>query len=160
MKIDLSQFDGMTPGKWERRGKTIFVEGETALCVAVAEQHKPECAANARAIAALPDLIDELRNTESERAHHAIQASSLRTDLEYMTRERDEALENWERFKKLASDHRAELEARIEAAIKAEREACAKLCEREKTERTGGYHDGGNAALRAAAAAIRARSKK
>lgn len=47
-------------------------------------------------------IIVALRNTESERRHHEIQASTLRTDLEYMTRERDEArakLAAYERWK-------------------------------------------------------------
>lgn len=76
--------------------------------------------------------IEDRQDSEAERAHHAMTAGCLRTDLEHMTRERDEAL------------------ARIDAGIKAEREACAEIAL---------AIDSGRGNEKEIAAAIQARSK-
>lgn len=50
-----------TPGPWEARGLTVFEPSKTALSVATATQHQPHAKANARLIAAAPDMLASLR---------------------------------------------------------------------------------------------------
>ncbi len=50
-----------TPGPWEARGGTIFRQGQQALSVAIITKWQPEHKANARLIAAAPDLFELLR---------------------------------------------------------------------------------------------------
>ena len=50
-----------TPGPWAARGLTVFPGKETALSVAVVTQHRREAGANARLIAAAPDMLEALQ---------------------------------------------------------------------------------------------------
>jgi len=88
MKVDLTQFEGMTPGKWKLSlpDDCLVIDqhgDEVATAMGVYDVDCVQMEANARAIAALPDIIEDLRDTEAERAHHAMTAGCLRTDLEY-----------------------------------------------------------------------------
>jgi hypothetical protein len=49
-----------TPGPWELRGLTVFEVGKTGISVAVATQHETNAKANARLIAAAPELYEAL----------------------------------------------------------------------------------------------------
>ena len=50
-----------TPGPWEARGLTIWEPGRTSLSIAVVTQHERNARANARLIAAAPDMLAALR---------------------------------------------------------------------------------------------------
>ena len=50
-----------TPGPWEARGYSIFEPHKTAMTIAVATQHEPNVKANARLIAAAPELLEALQ---------------------------------------------------------------------------------------------------
>ena len=50
-----------TPGPWEMRGLTIFEPGKVALSIASITQHEPNARANARLIAAAPDILEALK---------------------------------------------------------------------------------------------------
>jgi hypothetical protein len=55
-----------TPGPWEVRGGTIFRVGQQALSVAIITKWQPEHKANARLIAAAPELFEALKQLYAE----------------------------------------------------------------------------------------------
>ena len=58
-----------TPGPWEARGLSVFLPNETALAVATCVPHRPEAQANARLIAAAPELLEALQAVQIHLEH-------------------------------------------------------------------------------------------
>jgi starvation-inducible outer membrane lipoprotein len=55
-----------TPGPWEHRGFDVWEPGKTALSIGSANRPHPEAHANARLIAAAPDMLEALRRIVEE----------------------------------------------------------------------------------------------
>lgn len=67
-ELDLSQFEGHTPGPWESDGSCvrIYQDGRVEFCVAGGAADPPGMMhSNARLIAAAPQLLAELREARA-----------------------------------------------------------------------------------------------
>lgn len=127
--MDLTQFDGHTPGPWQcilsnplAHGDVVTFEGEVVARIRGWGwlQKLPDGAvqqdANGRLVAASPDLLAEVRRLTAEAADLRRERDELRTQVHIITSERDELADC---VQSLRARH-AELAARLEAIERAE----------------------------------------